>query len=80
MVTPLFFGSPREPTPQREFAPWGETQVGYTRYNRKPCILYVHNSLLKGFEANGFDGTRAKAGVVIDMRSAQKRKELVEEP
>ena len=59
---------------------WDWGQVGYTSLNRKPSILYIHNTLCRNVSQNGHDNGRPRIGVAIHFTSQKGKERLVKDP
>ena len=51
-------------------------QVGYTTSNRKPSILYIHNTLCRNISHNGHDNRRPRIGVAIHYTTEKGKERL----
>ena len=56
-----------------------ESEVGFTSFNRKPNIMYIHDSLTKSVATNGYDALRPRVGVAIHFESEAGRARLRED-
>ena len=55
-------------------------QVGYTTSNRKPSILYIHNTLCRNISHNGHDNRRPRIGVAIHYTTEKGKERLRKDP